>query len=146
MGLLDSLTSIAGGALGGGDERSANGGMAALLPVLVAQLNNYPGGLTALIQRFQEGGLGEVIASWVSAGPNQPVTPAQLDSVLEPGMVDQMAQQSGQDRGDVLANLSRLLPGLVDTATPGGQAESGQSFDAGSLLASLSGLLDGKRG
>ncbi|CFU11378.1 Uncharacterized protein conserved in bacteria [Bordetella pertussis] len=71
---------------------------------------------------------------------------AQLDSVLEPGMVDQMAQQSGQDRGDVLANLSRLLPGLVDTATPGGQAESGQSFDAGSLLASLSGLLDGKRG
>ncbi|PAX93001.1 hypothetical protein CKW47_21355, partial [Bordetella pertussis] len=29
MGLLDSLTSIAGGALGGGDERSANGGMAA---------------------------------------------------------------------------------------------------------------------
>ncbi|CPJ94271.1 Uncharacterized protein conserved in bacteria [Bordetella pertussis] len=46
----------------------------------------------------------------------------------------------------MLANLSRLLPGLVDTATPGGQAESGQSFDAGSLLASLSGLLDGKRG
>jgi uncharacterized protein YidB (DUF937 family) len=40
------------------------------------------GGLGGLLKRFQEGGYGNVIDSWIGTGQNQPVSPGQLGSVL----------------------------------------------------------------
>ena len=132
MGLLDSLASMAGGASGGGD-----GG---LLPIVMKQLANYPGGVPGLIAAFQKGGLGEVVQSWIGTGPNQPVSAQQLDAVLDPGTVDAIAQESGQDRPSVLEALAGLLPKLVDQATPDGTAPAGGGFDAGALLGMLGSL------
>src|SRR5690606_25975810 len=96
-----------------------------------------------LIQKFQQGGLGEVVASWIGSGPNQPVSPGQLQSVLGNDLVSQLAQRSGQDSGSVLSALSAMLPSLIDQATPNGEA-SVQSGQDSSLLSALSGML-GKR-
>lgn len=137
MSLLDTLSSLAGG-------NGSSGGAASLIPALIEQINNYPGGLSGLIERFQKGGLGEVVASWIGTGPNQPVSTEQLDAVLEPGMVDAVANRTGESRGDVLSQLATLLPKLVDQATPDGALAAGQGLDPAKLLGSLAGLLNGR--
>ncbi|AEC22157.1 hypothetical protein PT7_3617 [Pusillimonas sp. T7-7] len=134
MGLLDSIVSAVGG------DNTQGSAQAGLLPALMELVNNYPGGLSGLIQKFQEAGLGGVAASWVGDGPNEAVTPGQLQSVLGEDMVSQLAQRSGQDSSSVLGALSGLLPNLVDQATPNGEA-SLQSGQNNSLLGGLSGML-----
>ena len=131
MSLLNSIASAVGG---------QGGGQAALLPALIEQIKNYPGGLAGLIERFQQGGLGELVSSWVSAGPNQPVSGDQLHAVLGDGMVSELSQQSGLEKGSVLEHLATLLPSLVDQATPDGQASADTDVSS-NLLGSLSGLL-----
>ncbi|MGB3287771.1 MAG: YidB family protein [Burkholderiaceae bacterium] len=135
MGLLDSIVS----AVGGQSPQAAE--QAALLPALIEQVQAYPGGLPGLIERFQQGGLGDVIASWVSTQGNDPVTPEQLRPVLGEDLIGKLAQGSGQNADSVLGNLSVMLPSLVDQLTPNGQA--GQDM-GGSVLGSLAGML-GKR-
>ena len=132
MGLLDSIVSAASGS-------TQNTEHAGLLPVVMGLINNYPGGLSGLIQKFQEAGLGGVVASWIGSGENEAVTPGQLQSVLGDDMVNQLAQQTGQDHGSVLGALAGLLPSLIDQATPNGEAslQSGQD----SLLGGLAGML-----
>ncbi|WP_445658457.1 YidB family protein [Achromobacter sp. NCFB-sbj8-Ac1-l] len=132
MSLLDTLASMAGG----GEQ----GGSASLLPALIEQLNKYPGGLSGLIASFQQGGLGEIVASWIGKGQNLPVSADQLGRVLDPGVVDELAAKTGQDAGSVLGSLSALLPQLVDKATPDGAVQPGQGFNPADLLGSLSGL------
>ncbi|CAB3657758.1 hypothetical protein LMG3458_00420 [Achromobacter deleyi] len=137
MSLLDTLASMAGG--------GQQGGSASLLPALIEQLNKYPGGLSGLIASFQQGGLGEIVASWIGKGQNLPVSADQLGRVLDPGVVNELAAKTGQDTGSVLGSLSALLPQLVDKATPDGAVQPGQGFNPTDLLASLSGLF-GNRG
>lgn len=136
MGLLDSVMS----AMEGGNN-PASGQAASLLPALIAQVNNYPGGLQGLVQKFQAGGLGDVVSSWVGTGANQPVSSDQVQSVLGDDVVDNLAQSTNQDRGAVLQSLSTLLPHVIDHATPDGAVAEGQSLDASSLMGTLSGLL-----
>ncbi|MGY6273610.1 YidB family protein [Achromobacter denitrificans] len=138
MSLLDSLASMAGG--------GQQGGSASLLPALIEQLNKYPGGLSGLIASFQKGGLGEVVASWVGTGQNLPVSADQLGSVLDPGVVNELAAKTGQDTDSVLGSLSALLPQLVDKATPDGAVPANPQFNPADLLASLSGLFGNRAG
>ncbi|QKH39583.1 DUF937 domain-containing protein [Achromobacter pestifer] len=137
MSLLDTLASMAGG--------GQQGGSASLLPALIEQLNKYPGGLTGLIASFQKGGLNEIVASWVGTGQNMPVSADQLGSVLDPGVVNELASKTGQDTDSVLGSLSSLLPQLVDKATPNGEVQGEQQLNPADLLASLSGIF-GNRG
>ncbi|MEI2418408.1 YidB family protein [Orrella sp. JC864] len=136
MGLFDSLKTTLGTSLGA----SLGGNAGGLLPIVMAQLANYPGGMDGLIAAFERGGLGAIVQSWIGKGENLPVTGGQLDAVLDPGVVDAMAAQSGQSRPALLDALAGLLPGLVDKATPNGTAADLQSFDASSLLGMLAKL------
>ncbi|HUG57413.1 MAG TPA: YidB family protein [Candidimonas sp.] len=131
MGILDSIVS----SMGAGSPQA--GAQASLLPALIELVKNYPGGLQGLIEKFQQGGLGDVIASWIGTGQNQPVSPDQLQSVLGDGIVGNLSEKSGLDVNTVLSSLSVMLPSLVDQATPNGSADG----VGGSLLGSLSGLL-----
>ena len=101
--------------------------------------------LSGLIASFQQGGLGEIVASWIGKGQNLPVSADQLGQVLDPGVVNELAAKTGQDTGSVLGSLSSLLPQLIDKATPEGAVQPGQSLNPTDLLASLSGLF-GNRG
>ena len=131
MGILDSIVS----SMGAGSPQA--GAQASLLPALIELVKNYPGGLQGLIEKFQQGGLGDVIASWIGTGQNQPVSPDQLQSVLGDGIVGNLSEKSGLDVNTVLSSLSVMLPSLVDKATPNGSLED----VGGSLLGSLSGFL-----
>jgi uncharacterized protein YidB (DUF937 family) len=102
-----------GGALGGG----MLGGM-------------LGGGLGNLLERFNQNGHGDVMQSWIGSGPNQQISPDQLENALGPEDIDELSRETGMDRSELLSELSHSLPQVVDGLTPHGrlpeQHEEGQ--------------------
>ena len=89
------------------------------------------GGLNDLLDRFKQNGQGEVADSWVRQGPNQQVTPQQLEQAIGPDGLATLSKQTGLSREELLSRLSRNLPDAVDKYTPDGRipatAESARS-------------------
>jgi uncharacterized protein YidB (DUF937 family) len=79
------------------------------------------GGLGGLLNKLQQGGLGDVTKSWIGSGQNQPVSPGQLGSALGPGIIKMLAQKSGLSEEELTKQLSQILPGVVDKLTPNGR-------------------------
>ena len=140
MGLLDS---VLGNVLGGSQQQG--GGNAALLQILAAMLarpgqggagaaGGSLGGLAGLAEQFQRGGLGDVMNSWIGTGENQPIAPDQLGQVLGDDLLGQLTQQTGMGTGDLLGQLSQLLPQVVDQATPEGRLPDDGLGDIGAIL------------
>ena len=90
------------------------------------------GGLGGLLNKLQQGGLGNVTNSWVGSGQNQPVSPSQLGSALGPNIVKTISQMSGISEDELTKQLSQVLPGVVDKLTPNGRlptvAELSEAF------------------
>jgi uncharacterized protein YidB (DUF937 family) len=140
MGLLDAAL---GSVLGGG---GSGGGQGQLLQVVLGMLGNDSagGGLGGLVQQAQKAGLGDVVNSWIGTGQNQPISPDQLGGLLGgllggQGQVASMAQQAGMAPGDLLGQLSQMLPQVVDKLTPQGQVPAGGLGNIGDLLGQLGG-------
>ena len=79
------------------------------------------GGLGGLLEKLQQGGQGEAVKSWVGSGQNQAISPASLGSILGPSVIKGVAAKLGKSEQEVTAQLSQLLPGLVDKLTPQGR-------------------------
>ena len=79
------------------------------------------GGLGELLDRFKQTGQATTADSWVSTGPNQPVSPSQLEQAIGPDVLATLQKQTGYSREELLARLSRELPDAVDKYTPQGQ-------------------------
>jgi len=79
------------------------------------------GGLGGLLQSFQQGGHGDIINSWIGPGQNQPITPDQLHQALGPQAVDNLSRLTGVAAPDLISELSRVLPGVIDRLTPQGR-------------------------
>ena len=78
-------------------------------------------GLRQLLDRFIHCGHGAIAQSWVGLDENQPITPNQLEKALGPATIHALARQSGLPSQELLLELSRHLPGIVDKLTPLGQ-------------------------
>ena len=79
------------------------------------------GGLSGLLQSFQQGGHGEVMNSWIGPGQNQPIAPDQLHQALGPDAVNNLSRLTGLPADQLVSELSRVLPGVVDKLTPQGR-------------------------
>ena len=79
------------------------------------------GGLGGLMSTFEQAGLGHLVQSWIGQGPNQPVSPQQLQSAFGDDQVQSMANQAGMAPHDFLSQLAQHLPNAVSAMTPGGQ-------------------------
>ena len=73
------------------------------------------------MNKLQQGGLGDVVNSWVGSGQNQPVSPGQLGSALGPGVIKTLSQMTGVSEDDLSKQLSQILPGVVNSLTPNGR-------------------------
>lgn len=82
------------------------------------------GGFDVLINRFKQSGLEDVINSWIGTGQNQPISPTQLRQALGQETVDNLSRRAGAPQEDLLAQLSKYLPGVIDRLTPSGQVPS----------------------
>src|SRR5215472_17039275 len=79
------------------------------------------GGLGGLVTKLQQGGLGDVVNSWVGSGQNQPVSPGQLGSALGTGVIKTLSQMTGISEDELTKQLSQVLPGVVNGLTPNGR-------------------------
>jgi uncharacterized protein YidB (DUF937 family) len=79
------------------------------------------GGLGSLIEKFRQGGLEDLIKSWIGTGPNKQIAANQLQHALGRDTVAQLERETGMPRDDLLTQLSRLLPDVIDKLTPDGK-------------------------
>ena len=82
------------------------------------------GGLGELLERFKQNGQGDVAESWIGKGPNKELPPPQLKQAIGPDVLAALEQQTGLSQEELLARLSRELPGAVDQYTPEGRLPS----------------------
>ena len=81
----------------------------------------FGGGLGGLLERFTQSGHGEKMNSWIGPGQNEPIEPQELESALGEGTISDLSRQTGMPKGDLLSQLSQVLPGVVDQLTPKGR-------------------------
>ena len=125
---MSLLGSIMGGLMGGQSQQQQPSPVANIVSSLLSggggAAQGAPGsggGLTGLLSQFSQAGLGNVAQSWVSSGPNQSVSPQQLQNVFGEQQVNQWAQQANMQPHDLLGQLAHFLPQVVDGVTPNGQ-------------------------
>jgi len=130
MSVFDQMLGGLIGQLGGGQHKNA------LLDLAARVIQDQPGGLSGLIERFNQAGLGDQVKSWVSTGANLPISADQLTAVLGQGNIDAMSQRLGVSAQALASGLSTLVPHFVDQLTPTGAVSKDQDL-AGSLTALL---------
>src|SRR5436190_76891 len=105
MGLLDG---ILGGFIGGEMATVVNG--------LIAS----HGGISGIVSKFEQGGLGSTVQSWVGTGPNAAISGEQVHNVLGADLMRQLSAKTGLSEQDLAQRLSQVLPGAIDKLTPDG--------------------------
>lgn len=152
MGILDSVLGTvlnSGQPPASGAEGGLGGlvGMVARHPQLIQIVtgllanNSEIGGLSGLISKFEQAGLGDAIQSWIGGGPNQPVSGDQVSSALGSGTVADIAARLGVAPDAAAGQLAQLLPDLINQLTPDGQAPQQGLGNSGDLMGLLGGLL-----
>lgn len=132
MGLLDNLENQAlGSVLGGSSNPLASG--------LLQMIQNQPGGLQGLVQSFHDKGMGGLVSSWVSTGPNPPISADQVHQVLGSDQVKALAAKAGINPDMASGAIAQLLPGIIDKLTPNGSVpdHSNVMSMVGSLLQNM---------
>ncbi|WP_454849814.1 YidB family protein [Rhizobium binxianense] len=79
------------------------------------------GGLGGLLGKLSNAGQGETVDSWIKPGPNKPIEPGHIENALGSQTISDLAKQAGVSESELLQQLSKVLPGVVDKLTPGGQ-------------------------
>jgi len=129
--IIALLALLASRAMSGGGQKNAPAEMPKL-PEAVPEPAENPGsvldGLGGLIDQFQKKGLGDVIESWVNRGTNKGVAPDQVSVALGGDVVNELSRRTGLSRDQVVAELARMLPNVVDKLTPDGRLPTRQEI------------------
>lgn len=143
MGLLDGALGDAVGGLMGGNANAGNlqgmlggllnsiggtqgGGTNAMLSTVMSLVQQH-GGVEGIVAKFQQGGLTEVVQSWVSTGANLPVSGSQVSQVLGNSTISNVASSLGVDPSQASASIASVLPELINHLTPNGAVDAGSS-------------------
>jgi len=139
MGLLDDLMNAAGASAAptgsGGAFDPQHEAMAKAVMAMVGQQG--PGGLEALAQGFQQGGIGDLMSSWIGGGPNLPATPAHIEQGLGGNMLNELAGKVGVSPQMASTLLAVVLPLVINRLTPQGRIPA--QNDLGGMLGGLLG-------
>jgi len=114
-----------------GKQTTAEGESGLLSGVMHALGSGEGGGLKGLVQSFESQGLGHIVSSWISTGPNKPISPDQVEQGLGSERLSQIAEHSGKSVDEVKAGLAAILPGLIDKLTPNGKLPEGGLLEKG---------------
>jgi uncharacterized protein YidB (DUF937 family) len=118
---MDQLGQAVGGMMGG---QPAQNPLLQAVTSLLGQ-NSSVGSLAGIVQAFRKNGLGDIVNSWVGTGKNLPITPNQIKQGLGGDFLSQLASKAGISPDAASAQLSSLLPDMIDKVTPNGKIESG---------------------
>jgi uncharacterized protein YidB (DUF937 family) len=140
MGMLDG---VLGGQLGGLAEMAMKNPqvISAVVSLLSSKDASVGGttGLSGLIQAFEGRGMGDMMSSWISTGPNPPISSSQITDVLGHDTLTQFAAKAGVPRGEASGLLAALLPAVIDHLTPQGKVPESSAWEStlGGLLSSF---------
>src|ERR1700730_8393857 len=117
MGILDSLENSPAfkGVLGQLE--------AAVIPVVLSEVlgsKDGQGGLSAIVAKLQQAGLGDQVKSWIGNGQNLPITADQLQQALGSDTAKQLAARFNIPLDQLTQGLAQQLPLAVDHASPNG--------------------------
>ncbi len=143
MSLIDTLSSMLGKQPNPGSPNGQQPGTQNLAAAALELINSHPGGLNGLLQKFQQGGLGEVASSWVGTGANQTISSDALHQVLGSETVTALASKAGIDPTQASTLLAQVLPHLVNGATPNGEVPATGQIDMSKIISTLAGLFGG---
>mgnify|MGYP001824162299 CR=1 FL=1 len=85
--------------------------------------------IAGLLGSFNEGGLADLVSSWLGDGANETLSPEQLTATLGPEKISEFARQMGLSENEAAGGLSAALPNMIDKAS-----------SDGSLLDSIGGI------
>jgi len=102
MGPFDDLLKTGLSSMAGGGQQQPK--MALATGILEMLTSQQTGGLQGLVQSFTQNGLGHIVSSWVSTGPNLPVSGDQIQGALGSDALSSLAQRAG-----VAPNLASVL-------------------------------------
>jgi len=114
------LTDIVG-ALFGSDVLTGGGASQTAQPTDTSDAGGLLGGLGGLLNKLEQGGLGNQTKSWVGTGQNQPVSPGQLSQALGPNIIKTLSQMTGVSEDQLTKQLSQGIPVIVNWMTPNGR-------------------------
>lgn len=120
MGFMNDVTARLGGSQG------SDGGVAVLHKMVRSS-----GGLHGLIWKLSRSGLGQQAQSWVATGENQPVTGSQVREAIDGRQLKAIADQAGLTPEETSDQLAKVLPVVVNQATPQGQLPDNDPFASG---------------
>ncbi|MFB9265640.1 YidB family protein [Bradyrhizobium erythrophlei] len=117
MGILDSLENSP-------ELKGLLGQLGAtVIPAVLGEVlgNGGQGGLSAIVAKLEQAGLGEQVKSWIGTGQNLPITADQLQQVLGSDLVKQLAARFNIPVDQLSKVLAQQLPTVVDHASPDGK-------------------------
>lgn len=83
--------------------------------------NEKRGGPLGFLQAFRDKGFGDMVGSWLGQGTNQPITGAQLTTVLGAETIGLMSHKLGLPVATVSDAAAALLPDAVDSLSEHGE-------------------------
>ncbi len=107
MGSLEGLMQGGGSAGGAGN--------------LLSETFQSAGGVSGIVSKFQQAGMGDKAQSWVGSGGNMSLAAEEVTKVFPPQQIEAWAAQHGIPAGAAAGLLAHLLPHAVDSQTPNGQ-------------------------
>jgi uncharacterized protein YidB (DUF937 family) len=131
MGLLDALTSIAGGA-----SPEHHGVADALSQVM----QENQGGMDCILSQLKQNGLADQVQSWITPGENKAVSPEQVQQGLGTSTIENIAQRAGISPTVASGVIAVVLPLVVSHFS----GASGQTAEAGGLAGLASKIFGSK--
>lgn len=115
MGILDRVTSVIGEHTG-----SIN------IDAIVKWIDQL-GGVSALMNKFNQSGLANIIESWIGKGENLPISGDQIKQILGSDSLKELASKLGQDESQTSSLLATYLPKIINRLSSDGQETSGEA-------------------
>ncbi len=116
MGLLGNLLQTFGGGVKTGANKDAIGS--------IIDLINNQGGADQIVGKLKQGGLGNIVDSWIGTGKNKAVKSNQISNILGNDVVKQLASKLGVSESAAASKIAQYLPLIIDKLTPDGKASS----------------------
>ena len=92
-----------------------------LLGMLVGLIfNPKRGGPVGFLKAFRDRGLSDVVDSWLGKGPNQSISPSQLENALGADAISSISAKLGLSRETVGSAAAAMLPDVVNTLSEHG--------------------------
>lgn len=90
---------------------------------LVKGLIDSQGGISNVLAKFNAGGLGDIVSSWLGSGENKEISADNVDQIFGKDEIEKVAQQNDVEPSGASNLVAQFLPKIVDMISPNGSAD-----------------------